>query len=571
MTLQVPPPTAALDKVGPVRAVESVAVIRLRRLSLVAGVGAAVVWALTRALPADGEVVNHGGIRLLGTIAAHALHPAHGPEFLGVVASAAVTTVALALLGTMAALGLGLVGGIVLADVTWGERLPWSVRTGRWLLRAAFVAVRSVHELVWALLFVSVLGFDPLVAVLALALPFAAQAAQVFGETFDAVPPEPLRALRRAGVRAPVAFAHALLPATASLMLSYGFYRFECALRSAVVLGVAGVGGLGFEMTVSLQSRNWDEVWTLVAAVLLLSAAVELWSVRVRADLAVVTCSDWSTGRERPGRDGRPAGLRRSTTVSLLLLVPATGLAWWWVGLAPSALVDERTRAATSRLVADLWPPAPPDGDWLALATATLDTLAMAVLAMVVAVAVTLLLGPWASRPRADRRTATGWSRRCLWAATRLALLVLRSVPPTVWAVVALFALFPGILPGALALGVYTGGVLGRLAAEAWETLDLAPRDALRQAGVPRMAAATVALGPASVHHLLAYSTNRFEICVRDTAIVGVVGAAGLGRLLAEGFASVDYPVVAAVLIASLVVSLSVEMLGRAVRRSLRA
>lgn len=555
----------------PGRAVESATVIRLRRISLVAALGVAVGWALLRALPADGEVVNHGGLRLLGTIAAHVLYPAHDPEFLGVVAGAAATTVAFALLGTAAALGLGLLGGLVLADITWGERLPIPVRVARWLLRGCFVAVRSVHELVWALLFVSVLGFDPLVAVLALALPFAAQAAQVFGETFDAVPPQPLQALRRSGVRAPVALAYALLPATASLLLSYAFYRFECALRSAVVLGVAGVGGLGFEMTVSLQSRNWDEVWTLVAAVLLLSAAVELWSIRVRADLAVVTCSDWSTGRERPGRGGRPPGLRRSTVVSLALVVPATVVAWWWVGLGPGALIEQRTRAATERLLADLWPPAPPDGDWLALADATLDTLAMAVLAMVVAVALTLLLGPWASRPRSDRRARAGWGRRGAWAAARLALLVLRSVPPTVWAVVALFALFPGVLPGALALGVYTGGVLGRLAAEAWETLDLAPRDALRQAGVPRVAAAAVSLGPASVHHLLAYSANRFEICVRDTAIVGVVGAAGLGRLLAEGLASVDYPVVAAVLLASLAVSLCVEVLGRAVRRSLHA
>ena len=49
-------------------------------------------------------------------------------------------------------------------------------------------------------------------------------------------------------------------------MLSYAFYRFECALRSVVVLGVAGVGGLGFESSVSLQSRNWDQVWTLTGA-----------------------------------------------------------------------------------------------------------------------------------------------------------------------------------------------------------------------------------------------------------------------------------------------------------------
>lgn len=552
------------------RHVESRVRRRLRRTAPVLAVAGLVAWSLHRALPPGGEIVNHGGVRLLGTILAEAVRPATDPAFLQVVAEAAVTTLALALLGTVAALALGLLGGLVLADITWGDRLPWPVRLARLLLRGWFVAVRSVHELVWALLFVGVLGFDPLVAVLALALPFAAQAAQVFGETFDATPRQPLRALQRAGVRTPVALVYALLPASASLLLSYSFYRFECALRSTVVLGIAGVGGLGFEMAVSLQSRNWDEVWTLVAAILLLAAAVELWSVRVRADLAVVTCSDWSSGQERLVAGRRPPGLRRTTKASLLLIAPGTVAAWWWVGLDPSALWAPRSLAATDRLLGDLWPPELPVGGWPVLVEASLDTLAMAVLAMAVAVAVTLSVGPWASRPRADRRGATGWGRLASWALARLVLLVLRSVPPTVWAVIALFALFPGVLPGALALGVYTAGVLGRLAAEAWETIDLAPRDALRRAGVPRVAAAAVSLGPPSAHHLLTYTVNRFEICVRDTAIVGVVGAAGLGRVLAEGLASVAYPVVATVLLASLTVSVVVETLSRRLGRSLR-
>ncbi|MGM3293801.1 hypothetical protein, partial [Escherichia coli] len=60
--------------------------------------------------------------------------------------------------------------------------------------------------------------------------------------------------------------------------------RFECSLRSTVLLGFVGVGGLGQELVVSLQSRNWEEVWTLVLALLALSALVEAWSARVRRE-----------------------------------------------------------------------------------------------------------------------------------------------------------------------------------------------------------------------------------------------------------------------------------------------
>jgi phosphonate transport system permease protein len=204
-----------------------------------------------------------------------------------------------------------------------------------------------------------------------------------------------------------------------------------------------------------------------------------------------------------------------------------------------------------------------------------LDTVAMAVLAMLVAVATTVVLAPWAARPtRGDvRRHALPLRlpRLALGLLARLLLLVLRAVPPTVWAVIALLALFPGIVPGAVALGLYTGGVLGRLVAEAWEGLDTRPRDALVRTGVGRSVAGLAAVTPASVHQLVTYTLYRFEVCVRDTAVVGVVGAAGLGRLFAEALAGFRFPVVASLLLASLAVSLTVEVVSRRVRRSLRS
>ncbi|MGA8210304.1 MAG: ABC transporter permease subunit, partial [Nocardioidaceae bacterium] len=165
-------------------------------------------------------------------------------------------------------------------------------------------------------------------------------------------------------------------------------------------------------------------------------------------------------------------------------------------------------------------------------------------------------------------QVATRWTG---WGVARMLLLVLRSVPAPVWAVLALLALFPGILPGALALGLYTGGILGRLVAEAWESLDRGPLDALVAAGTGRRLAALAAVGPASVHHLTTYTLYRFEICVRDTAVVGVVGAAGLGRLLSEQLSAFRFPVVTTVLAAFLLVSGASEIAGRRLRAALRA
>jgi phosphonate transport system permease protein len=541
-----------------------------RRVIGIALIAMPLGWAWLRAT-GDGDIVNRGGLALVGDLLASAFHPNLAPDFLDVVADATIVTLAFAALGTAGALVIGILGGLVLSDVAWSRRPSAPVRLLRLTLRGVLVAVRSIHELIWALLLVSILGLDPLAAVLAIAIPFGAQTAKIFAETLDGVPSGALKALRATGSRPVASWMYGLLPQAAPLLLSYSFYRFECAIRSAVILGVVGVGGLGQEFVVSLQSRNWDEVWTLVGAVVLLSAAADLWSTRLRGDLAVVTCSDWSGG-QKGSSPGRSSWARWSVAIA----VPGLVLAWFASGVSLSGLASPRTRELTFRLLDDMWPPALPPGGWAASASAVLDTVAMALLAMAVAVAITVLIGPWASRlPRGPMDEATGPLRRAVraaaWWIARFALLVLRSVPPTVWAVIALFMLFPGILPGALALGLYTGGILGRLIAEAWEALDTPGREALRAIGTPKWLAGVAATAPASAHQLVSYTLYRFEICVRDTAIVGVVGAAGLGRLLAEDLAAFRFPAVTTLLAAFVVVTVASEIVSRRLRHALRS
>jgi len=92
----------------------------------------------------------------------------------------------------------------------------------------------------------------------------------------------------------------------------------------------------------------------------------------------------------------------------------------------------------------------------------------------------------------------------------------------------------------------------------------------LRNSGVGTIVAAAATMAPPSAHHLLTYTLYRFEICVRDTAVVGIVGAAGLGRLFAENLAVFRFPVVATLLLASFAVSVASEVLGRRLRRALQ-
>ncbi|HET6922140.1 MAG TPA: ABC transporter permease subunit, partial [Anaeromyxobacteraceae bacterium] len=129
------------------------------------------------------------------------------------------------------------------------------------------------------------------------------------------------------------------------------------------------------------------------------------------------------------------------------------------------------------------------------------------------------------SRARRAGLAAVAWTARGL-------LNLGRTLPELLWALVLIFAVGLGPFAGALALGIHTAGVLGRLYAETLEEVATPPVDALRAAGASGAAASVFAVLPQAFPQLVAYTLYRWEVNIRASAVLGVVGAGGLGGLL---------------------------------------
>jgi phosphonate transport system permease protein len=157
-----------------------------------------------------------------------------------------------------------------------------------------------------------------------------------------------------------------------------------------------------------------------------------------------------------------------------------------------------------------------------------------------------------------------------IFTASRGILLLLRALSEAIWALVALFFLFPGMLPGAVGLGLYNLGILGRLMAEVTENVDQRPLRALQAQGASSVQVFVYGVLPSTLPRCLAYVLYRWEVCIRATVMVGFVGAGGLGRLLADQMSSFDYRGVATSLIAMLVLTFGVDSLSSRIRRTLR-
>jgi phosphonate transport system permease protein len=160
--------------------------------------------------------------------------------------------------------------------------LPFAVRQG---LRFVLIVLRSVPELIWALVFVRVVGLGPTAGVLAIALTYGGMLGKVYGEILESGEGHAAVSLLRNGSGRLQAFFYGLLPQNAAELTSYTVYRWECAIRSSVVLGFVGAGGLGQQMDNSMKMFAGGEVATMLIVFVALVALADRVSAWLRRQL----------------------------------------------------------------------------------------------------------------------------------------------------------------------------------------------------------------------------------------------------------------------------------------------
>lgn len=434
---------------------------------------------------------------------------AHSADFLALLIQATLQTLAIATAGMALALLLALPASLVVSRVLSVSGLARSGRPSagalmirlpmRWLL----LVLRSVPEVVWALLFVRAVGLGATAGVLAIAITYAGMLGKVYAEIYESSDARPARALLLSGSPRLAAFFYGMLPNAAAEMMSYTVYRWECAIRASVVMGFVGAGGLGQQMDLSLRMFAGGEVASILLTFLLLVLLADQLSRLLRTRFTTEALP-WL-----------PVPLVLAVVISVVAVAfAALDLQW-------QALLSSSGRAQMLDYLLEFFPPDVSSAQLKAIRDGALETLAMSALGTLLAA----LLGLMLALPAAARFTPVR-------APARLLLNALRSVPELVWASLVVLAAGLGPNAGTLALALHTAGVLGRLFAEALENLPVAPLRALRLAGSGRIAAFCYGALPNLWPQLLAYTLYRWENNIRMASVLGVVGAGGLGQML---------------------------------------
>ena len=211
-------------------------------------------------------------------------------------------------------------------------------------------------------------------------------------------------------------------------------------------------------------------------------------------------------------------------------------------------------------------------GEWRSTGHLAYQTLAMSVMAIGFAAIFALVFFIFGARNMMMGEMAPygSWFWRGVFFLVRGLFVVTRAIPELIWAMLIIFVLSPGLLPGAVALGLHNAGILGKLSSEIVEGLDQRPIQALRSTGAGRFQVMVYGVLPQALPRFVTYLFYRWEVIIRTAIVVGFVSAGGLGTEFRLSMSFFHFTTVALLLIWYLILVLGVDITASYLRRLAR-
>ena len=495
------------------------------------------------------------------TFVAGCFPPDLSSSFLRTVWWAVVQTIAIAISGTMLSIALALPLGVLATGTLWNRGVLVSAEAGRLTYKAGAVAsrlsraflgfLRAVPDLVWALLFVAAVGLGPLAGTLGLMVAYSGVLGRVYADVFEHVDLQPLEALQSTGATRLQIFLRGIWPQALPHLVAYSLYSFECCVRAAAVLGFVGAGGIGYEISVSVKFFEYGQVCTLLLVFIVLLAATDATSRWARKHFTNNPNKKIHTiAQEDKASVAKPLqNTSRRFVISILALL-LLGSCFSPAGFSSDALASA---GLVSRIGGFVRHMLPPDLSWTfvrGLGTALLQTIAISIVGTLIGLALAVVLALPATStlaflPRDSPGRVRIIDRILRWAlfwSARLVLNVLRSIPELVWVLICILAVGIGPFAGTIALGLHTAGVLGKLYAETMEEVPVRPLETLRSLGARPLQLLFWAIWPQARPLLSSYTVLRWEMNLRASTILGLVGGGGLGQAIYNNVQLGFYP-----------------------------
>ncbi len=389
-------------------------------------------------------------------------------------------------------------------------------------VRIFCAVIRAVHELFWGLLVILLLGFHPLTGILAIAIPFSGIFAKVFAEIQEeARQTSPGNSLKQADSFSN--FLYARWPLVKPHFSTYTLYRLECGLRSSTILGFIGLPTLGFYLESGFMQGDYSLVAGLLLLLYLLIGSIRYWAKLPLLPIYAVIAS--------------------------LYLWQPLSIEWSLLG---NLLVD-LTPAPIKQSSLDFLP-------WLLaigrqeVLPGVINTLLISQIALAASGILALIFFPLVSQ-----QFTPYWLRLT----GHLLLVILRSTPELIIAFILLLLWGPSMLPAIAALAIHNGAIVGHLVGRYSNDIKLR-RDAGR--GFNRY---SYEILPRVYRQFLAFLCYRWEVIIRESAILGLLGVHTLGFYIDNAFESFRLDVAILLIAITALMNIAVDSFSRWFRHRL--
>jgi phosphonate transport system permease protein len=448
------------------------------------------------------------------------------------------------------------------------------------LARGIITVMRAVPDLVMAAIFVRAFGIGPLPGIFALALHSIGMIGKLFADAIEEIDEAPREATLATGASSRQAIITSVLPQVFPSMIATALYRLDINVRSSAVLGIVGAGGVGFVIQTSLRTLDYQRALAAVAVIFVVIISIEVFSARLRKSVigeqpgfySVVKTSNRKQGRMT--RDHRliedaarnkalspPLTFERRLRLSYLIgLMALVSFAWVSIKIPITDLF--RYGADAIETTGRLFPPDFARAKSEGLVRGISETVAIGVISTLLGTVIAFPLGLLSARNIVVRKF--------VYAISRLVLLVTRSIPELIIAVMFVSAMGLGPIPGTLALTVVTASFMAKLIADSLEEVSPFPREALVAVGATRVQEFIGGVLPQAMPSLVGQLLYMLDYNIRSSTILGIVGGGGIGSLLFGSLRVFELQVTGAIIVSIFCTVYAIELIGNWVRAQLR-
>ncbi|WFP16241.1 phosphonate ABC transporter, permease protein PhnE [Citricoccus muralis] len=429
----------------------------------------------------------------------------------------------------------------------------------RWvqiISRLVIMLTRAVPSLIFAIIFVRIFGLGPLAGALAIAVHSIGMIGKMMTDSFEELSPQPREAIQATGATRTQTFIATTLTRALPQMTSFVLYRLDINIRASAILGLVGAGGIGVALQTAIGSLNYPRAAGIIIVIILLLLALELVSFLSQRSLAEHADPSASSQLFVASRSGRDPGWSLQRFGRTAAALSAIGL--FLFALSTLSIPFDRLQRSGANAWAMLSGFVPPTIS-TEVVLGIFESVIMALTATSFGVLIGLVIAILSTNHLVNI-PALSWMLRTF-------VVLVRGVPDIIYALIFVAALGLGPFPGFLALSISCTALAAKFFTDALQNINPGPRRALEATGAGRVQAFVSGVWPQFVPSFIANSLFTSDLALRESAVLGIVGAGGVGFLLHESVTSIQYSTTAGILIGLVIVVVALEQVARWARR----